>query len=290
MNHVYRGRALCAAFFCLISAVCRAQGISSGDPTEWSVFIPAASQPERTGPLLDQVFQDVRRDGPWSRQSEGALSASERALFELLAAKQWREALASLKQNQPDLNRRDEFGRNALTMAVQGAQLDLVREMIKRGADPDQVGATGMTPLGAAALAGQETMVRDLLRAGADIGKPNAMGQTPLHLACVSGQVRTVVMLLDRGADWLLTNKQGRHAVAEAAHAGQLPILQLFKARGVDLSTPDFYRLNAVHAATMGEQRETLAWLRAQGVPVNSVLTQLLIEQLNSEQGLVTTP
>ncbi|MBI2734806.1 MAG: ankyrin repeat domain-containing protein [Aquabacterium sp.] len=290
MNHVYRGRALCAAFFCVISAACCAQGISSGDQTEWSSFIPAAGQPERTGPLLDQVFQDVRRDGPWSRQSELALSASERALFELLAAKQWRDALSALKQTQPDLNRRDESGRTALTMAVQGGQLDLVREMIKRGADLDQPGATGMTPLGAAAMSGQETMVRDLLRSGADIDKPNAMGQTALHLACVSGQTRTVAMLLDKGADWRLTNRQGRHALAEAAHAGQLPILQLFKARGMDLATPDLYRLNAVHAATMGEQRETLAWLRAQGVPVNSVLTQLLIEQLGSEQGLVTTP
>lgn len=290
MNHVYRGRALCAAFFCLVSALGRAQGISSGDQTEWSSFIPAASQPERTGPLMDQVFQDVRRDGPWSRQSEAAPSVSERTLLELLSARQWPEALAWLKQNQPDLNRRDEAGRTALTMAVQGGQLDLVREMIKHGADLDQPGATGMTPLGAAALTGQETMVRDLLRAGADIDKPNAMGQTALHLACVTGQTRAATMLLEKGADWRLTNKQGRHALAEAAHAGQLPILRLFLTRGVDLATSDFYRLNAVHAATMGAQRETLAWLRAQGVPVNSVLTQLLIDQLTSEQGLVPTP
>lgn len=290
MNHVYRGRALCAAFFCLLGAAAQAQGISSGDQNEWSSFIPAANQPERTGPVLDQSFQDVRRDGPWSRQSEAALSASERTFLQMLSDRQWRDALAWLKQHQPDLNRRDETGRTPLTLAVQGDQLELVREMIKRGADVDQAGASGMTPLGAAALAGQETIVRDLLRARADIDKPNALGQTPLHLACMSGHTRTVALLLDQGADWRLTNKQGRHALAEAAHAGQLPVLQLFKARGMDLSTPDFYRLNAVHAATMGEQRETLAWLRAQGVPVTSVLTQLLIDQLNSEQGLVVVP
>ncbi|HEX5357285.1 MAG TPA: ankyrin repeat domain-containing protein [Aquabacterium sp.] len=290
MNHVHCGRALCAVFFCLLSVASRAQGISSADQTEWSSFMPAGNQPERAGPVLDQVYQDVRRDGPWSRQSEVALSASERTLLQLLSERNWRDALAWLKQHQPDLNRRDDAGRTPLTMAVQGDQLELVREMIKRGADPDQAGASGMTPLGAAAFFGRETMVRDLLRAGADIDKPNNMGQTALHLACVSGQIRTVAFLLERGADWRLTNKQGRHALAEAAHTGQLPILQLFKARGMDLSTPDFYRLNAVHAAAMGEQRETVAWLRAQGVPVNSVLTQLIIDQLNTERGLVTGP
>lgn len=290
MNHVHCGRALCAVFFCLLNVASQAQGISSGDQTEWSSFIPAANQPERTGPVLDQVFQDVRRDGPWSRRSEAALSASERTLLQMLADRRWRDALAWLKQQQPDLNRRDESGRTPLTMAVQGDQLELVREMIKRGADLDQSGASGMTPLGAAALSGQETMVRDLLRAGADIDKPNTMGQTALHLACVSGHARMVVLLIDRGADWRLTNKQGRHALAEAAHAGQLPILQWFKGRGMDLSTPDFYRLNAVHAAAMGEQRAAVAWLRTQGVPVNSVLTQLIIDQLDTERGLVVAP
>lgn len=284
MNHLYVGRALCAAFFCVINQAGLAQGISSSDQTEWSSFIPAGNQPERTGPVLDQVLQDVRRDGPWSRQTEGALAATERTLLQMLGDKRWREALAWLKQTQPDLNRRDESGRTPLTMAVQADQLELVRELIKRGADLDQVGASGMTPLGAAALAGQETMVRDLLRKGADIDRPNAMGQTALHLACVSGQQRTVALLLDGGADWRLTNKQGRHALAEAAHAGQVPVLQLFKARGMDLSTPDSYRLNAVHAAALGEQRETLSWLLAQGVPVSSVLTQVLIDQLDSDQ------
>ncbi|WP_081961115.1 ankyrin repeat domain-containing protein [Aquabacterium sp. NJ1] len=290
MNHVLSGRALCAAFFCFASLAAQAQGISSGDQTEWTSFVPAANQPERTGPVLDQDFQDVRRESPWSRRSEGALSASERTLLKMLDEQRWREALAWLKQNQPDLNRHDETGRTPLTMAVQADQLVLAREMIKRGADVDRAGASGMTPLGAAALAGQETMVRDLLRNGADIDKANAMGQTPLHLACVSGRPRTVAMLLDAGANWRLTNRQGRHAVAEAAYAGHVPVLKLFQMRGVDLATPDLHGLNAVHAATMGEQRETLAWLRAQGVPVNSVLTQLLIDQLNSEQGLVVVP
>lgn len=290
MNNVQHGRALCAVFFCLFQLTCQAQGISSGDQSEWSSFIAAPSQPDRLGPVLDLTFQDVRREGPWSRQSEAALTASERTLFQMLSEQRWRDALVWLKANQPDLNRRDESGRTPLTMVVQGDQLELVREMIKRGADLDQAGASGMTPLGAAAFFGRETMARDLLRAGVDIDKPNNMGQTALHMACVSAHTRMVALLLERGADWRLTNKQGRHALSEAAHAGQLSILQLFKERGVDLSAPDFYRLNAVHAAAMGEQRETVAWLQAQGVPVKSVLTQLIIDQLHTERGLVVGP
>lgn len=275
-------RALSAAFFCALSGLASAQSISSSDANEWSSFRSSTVQGDRAGPMLDTVFQDVRRDGPWSRSEEAALSSSESKLLALLQGGQWRDALSWLKAHQPDLNRRDEIGRTPLTMAVEGGQLELVREMIKRGADLDQAGASGMTPLTAAVFAGHEIMVRDLVRQGARLDQPNVRGQLPLHLACAAGRLRLVSYLMDQGADWQLPNKQGRHAVAEAAYFGQEAVLQLLKDRGADLAALDVHRLNAMHAAALGEQRQTLTWLRERGVPVNHVLTQVLIDQLDS--------
>ncbi|MDO9237140.1 MAG: ankyrin repeat domain-containing protein [Aquabacterium sp.] len=265
MNAYLFSRLGCAAVLLASSALCGAQGVL-----------------ERTGPVKDLDFQDVGRDGPWQRSAQARLSQPEQQLLQWLTPGRWVDALALLKQQQPDLNRRDESGLTPLSMAARAGQLALVREMIRQGADVDQIGAGGATPLGAAALAGHELVVRDLLLQGARVDVPGASGQLPLHLACAAGHTRVVAMLVAQGADWRGLNLQGRHAVAEAAYFGQIPVLQWFDAAQVDLSSPDRYRLNAVHAAALGMQPQAVAWLRDKAVPVPSVITQVLIDQLAS--------
>jgi hypothetical protein len=262
----------------------QAQGISSRDTNEWTGLGAPELAAARPGPMADGVFQDVKHEGPWSRRSELALRPDARKLLALMQEARWLEALAWLKQTQPDLNHRDELGLTPLSMAARAGQLDLVREMLRQGAEPDQVGAAGMTPLGAAAWSGQELVVRDLLRLGADANVPGRTGQTPLHLACAAGQLGTIQLLLKAGADWQLTNRQGRHALAEAAYFGQMGAIQALQRSGAPLAALDANRLNAVHAAAFGEQRATLAWLRGQGVPVPSVMSQVLIDQLEAPE------
>lgn len=258
-----------------------AQALRSGDVSEWSGFGTPAMEPVRTGPQTDWVFQDVQHEGPWSRSAERQLGQAEQGLFALLAAQRWPEALAHLKQTQPDLNRRDELGATPLSLVARAGQLALLKEMLRQGADVDSAGAAGMTPLGAAAFAGHDLVVRELLRQQARVDLPMANGQYPLHWACATGQVNTMTQLLKAGADWRLPNRQGRHAVEEAAYFGQLQALVTLQEHGADVAAPDAYRLNAVHAAALGEQVQTLAWLRAQGVRVPSVFSQLLIDQLD---------
>jgi len=90
-----------------------------------------------------------------------------------------------------------------------------------------------------------------------------------------------MALLMKQGADWREPNRQGRHALDEAALFGQIGAMQALLDAGAPLAEPDLHQLNAVHAAALGEQREALAWLRGRGVPVPSVLSQVLIDQLN---------
>jgi ankyrin repeat protein len=279
MNTLLIRRAACLAWMSACCAAASAQSLSSGDRSEWSDFIPAVGEPGRTA-VLDVAFADVRREGPWSRQSEAALGATEQALLDKLAQHRWADALAWLKQQQPDLNRRDESGVTPLSIAARAGQMELVREMIRQGADLDQIGQGGMTPLGAAAFNGHDIVVRDLVRKGARLNAPGVTGQLPLHLACAGGHTRVVSYLMGQGADWRWPNRQGRHALAEAAYFGQIRVMQQIKAAGADLAEPDLYRLNAVHAAAMGEQKAAIAWLQQQAVPVPGTLTQVLIDQV----------
>jgi ankyrin repeat protein len=271
----------------LVASLCaatsaHAQGVGFADVDEWSAFRVSFTPSARDKPYPELAFQDLRQEGPWARSIERRLAPSELQLQALLSQSKWVEALAHLKQARPDLNRRDESGLTPLTMAVRAGQMELVREMLRQGADPNQTGAGGMTPLGAAAFSGQDVIVKDLLRGGADIDAAGATSQTPLHLACAAGHASTVSLLLQGGADWRLPNKAGRFALQEAAYFGRINVMQLIIKAGANPLQLDYYRLNAVHAAALGEQPQALAWLRQQDVPIQSVLTELLIAQIDA--------
>jgi ankyrin repeat protein len=266
----------------MLASVAHAQGMSSGDVNEWSAFHARVPEPERLPERTELTFHAIKHEGPFAPSAEVALSADTRQLIGLLQQQHWSEALSHLKATQADLNRRDESGATPLSIAAYAGQLELVREMLRQGALPDQVGAQGLTPLGAAAWQGHELVVQDLLREGARVDMPGTTGQLPLHLACASGRVKVVRMLLQQGADWRAPNRQGRHALEEAAYFGQVPVMQALVDAGANLAEPDRYGLNAVHAAALGAQTDTLAWLHARGMAVPSVLSQVLIDQINS--------
>lgn len=244
--------------------------------------LPAWAQSE-TGPVADEAFALIKQGGPWREPAFTRLGASEVKLLALLTGHQWPLAKDWLKQTDPDVNAQDPVTQaTALSLAAQAGQLDLVRDLMRRGAELDRVGAGGQTPLGAAVFHGHELVVKDLLRKGARLDVPGVTGQWPLHLACATGQPRMIEILLGAGASYHEVNRQGRHAMAEAALFGQLGAMQALARAGASYAEPDLYRLNAVHAAALGQQKEVLAFLANQQVPVPSVLTQILIDQVRN--------
>ncbi len=258
------------------------ESIDFADATDWSSFALRASEPPRMPIRSDLPFKAISHEGPFSPEREAHLSAETRQLLDLLGQAQWAEALAWLKSAQPALNKRDERGITPLSLCAKAGQLALVREMIRQGAELDQVGAAGMTPLGAAAFEGHDLIVRDLLRAGARTDVPGATGQLPMHLAAATGQTGSMALLRQHGADWTWPNRSGRHVLAEAAYFGQHEAIRWLMTQGAALDAPDRHQLNALHAAALGEQRATVAWLRSQGVPVPHVMSQVLIDQLDT--------
>ncbi|MGE5452827.1 MAG: ankyrin repeat domain-containing protein [Acidobacteriota bacterium] len=262
--------------------------VSSQDVSAWSSFGSPAPAPERTGPVADQAYALIKQPGPWREVEFNRLGPAEAKLLSLLQARDGAAAKEWLKQTDPDVNAQDPVTRaTALSLAASAGQLDVVRELIRRGAELDRVGAGGATPLGAAVFHGHELVVKDLIRKGARVDAPGATGQLPLHLACATGQTRLIQILLEAGASYHDVNRQGRHAMDEAALFGQLAAMQTLAQAGARYAEPDLYRLNAVHAAALGQQKDVLAFLARQQVPVPSVLTQVLIDQA---QQPATTP
>ena len=97
-----------------------------------------------------------------------------------------------------------------LRAAIARGDLHRVRELLERGAPPNERGDHGTTALHWAAAADECEMVRALLQAGADPNARAADGCTPLHYAAREDAVRSVATLLDHGADPSMANDASR--------------------------------------------------------------------------------
>ncbi len=173
----------------------------SGTPMQREQWETRLRTPERFGP-------------PVLREADAALLAAARAA-------RWSDALQLLKSGQAGANAQDELNGNTLVLAARAGQDEMVRELLRRGADTTRVGQDGFTALGAAAFAGQRSTVRLMLRAGVDAARWGASGQTALHLASVAGHVDVLIEFLRAHVDIETLNRQLESALDVAAAAGQ---------------------------------------------------------------------
>jgi len=180
-------------------------------------FVRPAAAAQRSGPPdpLDwerRLREPARFGPPPLRQADAALLAAARQ-------SRWADAMALLKSGQASANAQDAAGGHALVLAAGAGQDELVRELIKRGAD---------------AFHGRRSTVRLLLRAGADVQRWGASGQTALHLASLAGQLDTLDDMLRLKVPTELLNRQRESALDVAASAGQLAVMARLIEAGAD--------------------------------------------------------
>ena len=100
--------------------------------------------------------------------------------------------------------------RNMYTMLLSAASdgnVELVKQLVKNGANVNIQNREGATPLHMAASGGQVeilpnagAIVEILLKAGADVNIQDTDGDTPLHYAAYKGHTEAVEALLNAGA------------------------------------------------------------------------------------------
>jgi ankyrin repeat protein len=82
-----------------------------------------------------------------------------------------------------DADIQDAGGRTALHAEVEDGQIEVVRYLLRYGANADIQDVGGRTAMHAAAEDGQIEIVRLLVEAGADVTIETELGQIPLDLA-----------------------------------------------------------------------------------------------------------
>ena len=134
----------------------------------------AKSQPSTTTPLLSAILANEDEE-------------KEIVVGDIIAAKAALDAGANVNE------RNTTFNDTPLLRAAMLGQMQMVRLLLRHGADPNAKGADDWTPLMWAARntkAGTEAdIVLELLEAGASVLDRSKIGYTPLHVAASHGNV-----------------------------------------------------------------------------------------------------
>lgn len=137
-----------------------------------------------------------------------------------------------------DINATNDTGRTPLAAAAANNQVEVVKFLLSKGANPDSEGASGSvttTALTLAVVEGHLGMVKILAEKGADLNKKTS-GWTPLLNAIDHHNQEMVQFLLEKKVDPNQTTPGGMPALFFAATERQAAIMKLLIEAGADIN------------------------------------------------------
>ena len=184
---------------------------------------------------------------------------------------------------------RDKAELALLHAASSGGHLDIVRELLKRGASVDLPGRFGATPLMAAAGFGHLSILFVLLQYSANPDLRCNRGYTAIMLAADEGQEECVQALLRAKANIELRNGDGRTALLLAETEGHTAITGLMRQHAAPpqpaaaspadppdagepaVASPASLPVEVFESAQRGELQKVVKWL-GKGGPANTLM------------------
>jgi ankyrin repeat protein len=127
------------------------------------------------------------------------------------------------------------FGQSAeIHKAAYHSDIHKVRELLKKGVNPDERDSFGGTALHAAMFQKNMEIVKLLLEHNFDVNAVGPQnGYTPLHDAVWADNMEAIKLLLDKGARTNIKGKDGLTPYGKAKKEGKKEIIQLFESRGI---------------------------------------------------------
>ncbi len=123
------------------------------------------------------------------------------------------------------------YGQTLAMLSVFENQIEILKYLIKHGADLNKGDNDGCTPLHAAALENNLSAAEIILEAGAQVDKEDKFGNTPLSEAAYTYRkdLSLISLLLKYGADPFHKNKAGISPYEFADKTKKIDVLALFK-------------------------------------------------------------
>lgn len=127
--------------------------------------------------------------------------------------------------------------------ASAAGHVNIVKLLVRHGADVNSTTKTNSTPLRAACFDGHFEIVKYLVGHGADIEVANRHGHTCLMIACYKGHYRIAQYLLSLRADVNRRSVKGNTALHDCAESGSLEILQLLLEHGAIIDVDSYGKI-----------------------------------------------
>lgn len=180
------------------------------------------------------------------------------------------ELVKLLLANSADVDATNISGESALLLAVKQDLEDVVQMLVDAGANLNQNGPC-YSALHCAVVNSRVNLVKILLKAGADVNVVSKLGVTPLKLAVTVSNLEIVKLLVDAKAD-VNTIPVLECAIVNAVKSENLSIVSTLIDAGADVNTKtDQKKITALHLAAMLNELALIEKLLSLGADVNAL-------------------
>ncbi|MDD9901434.1 MAG: ankyrin repeat domain-containing protein [Alphaproteobacteria bacterium] len=131
------------------------------------------------------------------------------------------------------------LGRTTLLLATEKEDKDVVKELLKLGANIEAQDRKGKTALALACKTGNIDLVNILLAANANINTQDERGNTPLIQSMCNTAWRVASHLIQNGADINVKNNEGVTALMAAALHGKKDVIKDLISKGANIDGTD---------------------------------------------------
>jgi ankyrin repeat protein len=146
-------------------------------------------------------------------------------------------------------NKSDRYLNTALHLATLEKHTETVKALISNGALTNTKNQSGNTPLHLATKNSDTESMKELIKSGANVNEEDHNGKTPLHFATLNGDKDNVNLLLSKGANPNSETSKGITPLHLAAESGNDKIVDNLLKAGANKKTKNFLGWTPVHEA-----------------------------------------
>uniref|UniRef100_UPI003AAFE9B9 kinase D-interacting substrate of 220 kDa B isoform X2 n=1 Tax=Centroberyx gerrardi TaxID=166262 RepID=UPI003AAFE9B9 len=182
------------------------------------------------------------------------------------------ENLAAIKAHLDkfrEVDSRSDNGQTPLMVAAEQGNLEIVQELIRRGANVNLDDVDCWTALISAAKEGHIEVVRELLENNANLEHRDMGGWSALMWAAYKGRTAVAQMLLEKGANPNITGQYSVYPIIWAAGRGHGEIVHLLLQHGAKVNCSDKYGTTPLIWAARKGHYDGVMHLLANGADVD---------------------
>ena len=218
---------------------------------------PKSDQTSVKDLIFSELYNECRLAAPGAK-----LSYSCRSKLERLSREERKELVSRIKEGCSPLFVSCKRGNvDIVEFLIEECGADVEQKGVYEV--PDDRSIHYVTPIWCASVAGKLNVVKCLVKHGADVNSASDTGSTPVRSACFMTHLEIVKFLVESGADIVKANFNGGTCLINSVQS--VPLCQLLLQNGAPVNALDIQHKTALHYAIQEHRFETTRLLLQYG-------------------------